>query len=43
MSSDDNLDRRGLKKSALNRRNMLLGGTTLAAASAMASRPIQSD
>jgi arylsulfatase A-like enzyme len=37
MSNGDNGDKSSLKKSALNRRNMLLGGTTLAAASAVAS------
>jgi arylsulfatase A-like enzyme len=37
MSSRDNGDNSNLKQAALNRRNMLLGGTTLAAASAIAS------
>jgi arylsulfatase A-like enzyme len=41
MSSDDNEDKSSLNKSALNRRNMLLGGTTLAAATAIVtSAPI---
>ena len=41
MSSDDTGDKSSLNKSALNRRNMLLGGTTLAAASAIVtSAPI---
>ena len=40
MPNGDNGDK--LKNSALNRRNMLLGGTTLAAASAIvANNPIQ--
>ncbi len=38
MSNDDNGDKSSLKNSALNRRNILLGGTTLAAASAIAAR-----
>ncbi len=38
MSNEENGDKSNLKKSALNRRNVLLGGTTLAAASAI---PIQ--
>jgi hypothetical protein len=33
MSNDDNGDKSSLRNSALNRRNILLGGTTLAAAS----------
>jgi arylsulfatase A-like enzyme len=37
MSNGDNGNKSSLKKSALNRRNILLGGTTLAAASAIAS------
>ena len=37
MSNGDNGDKSSLKNSALNRRNMLLGGTTLAAASAIAA------
>jgi arylsulfatase A-like enzyme len=42
MSNDDNGDKSSLKKNALNRRNMLLGGTTLAAATAIvANNPIQ--
>jgi arylsulfatase len=42
MSSEDNGDKLSLVKNALNRRNILLGGTTLAAASAVASgNPIQ--
>jgi hypothetical protein len=41
MSSDDNEDKSSLNKNALNRRNMLLGGTTLAAATAIVtSAPI---
>jgi arylsulfatase A-like enzyme len=42
MSNGDNGDKSNLKNSALNRRNILLGGTTLAAASAIvANNPIQ--
>jgi arylsulfatase A-like enzyme len=37
MSNGDNADKSSLKNSALNRRNILLGGTTLAAASAIVS------
>ena len=37
MSSQDNEDRPSLGSNTLNRRNMLLGGTTLAAASAIAT------
>jgi arylsulfatase A-like enzyme len=37
MPNRDNGDKSSLKNSALNRRNMLLGGTTLAAASAIVS------
>ena len=35
MSSRDNADRPNLTSNAINRRNMLLAGTTLAAASAV--------
>jgi hypothetical protein len=39
--SSDNEDKSSINKSALNRRNMLLGGTTLAAATAIVtSAPI---
>jgi arylsulfatase A-like enzyme len=42
MSNGDNGDKSNLKNSALNRRNILLGGTTLAAASAIvANNPVQ--
>ena len=42
MSDDATGEKSGLKKDALNRRNMLLGGTTLAAASALgAAAPLQ--
>ncbi len=42
MSNDDNGDKSSLRNSALNRRNILLGGTTLAAVSAIvANNPIQ--
>ena len=42
MSNGDNGDKSNLKNSALNRRNILLGGTTFAAASAIvANNPIQ--
>jgi arylsulfatase A-like enzyme len=42
MSNGDNADKSSLKNSALNRRNILLGGTTLAAASAIvANNPVQ--
>jgi arylsulfatase A-like enzyme len=37
MSSQDNGDRRELESTTLNRRNILLGGTTIAAASALGS------
>ena len=37
MSSDNARDKPELRNQTLNRRNMLLGGTTLAAASAIAS------
>ena len=37
MSSNDNGDKSDLRNRALNRRNILLAGTTLAAASAVAS------
>jgi hypothetical protein len=39
MFSSEAADRSNMKKTALNRRHMLLGGTTLAAASAIASGP----
>jgi hypothetical protein len=39
--SSDNGDKSSLKNSALNRRNILLGGTTLAAASAIVANPVQ--
>ena len=38
MYNEENGDKENLKKSALNRRNVLLGGTTLAAASAIAAQ-----
>jgi hypothetical protein len=39
---DDGGEKRGLKTNAVNRRNILLGGTTLAAASAIgAAAPVQ--
>jgi arylsulfatase A-like enzyme len=38
MSTDNTGDKSDLKQSALNRRNILLGGTTLAAASALGGR-----
>jgi hypothetical protein len=42
MSNGDNGDKSSLKNNALNRRNILLGGTTLAAASAIvANNPVQ--
>jgi arylsulfatase len=42
MPNGDNGDKSSLKNSALNRRNILLGGTTLAAASAIvANNPVQ--
>jgi hypothetical protein len=42
MSNGDNGDKSSPKNSALNRRNILLGGTTLAAASAIvANNPVQ--
>ena len=42
MSSQDSGDKGNPKNNAINRRNMLLGGTTLAAASAIAtSNPVQ--
>ena len=42
MSNRDSGDKASLKNSALNRRNILLGGTTLAAASAIvANNPIE--
>jgi hypothetical protein len=42
MPNGDNGDKSSLKNSALNRHNILLGGTTLAAASAIvANNPIQ--
>jgi hypothetical protein len=42
MSSDDIGDKLNLKKDALNRRSILLGSTTFAAASAIAtSNPVQ--
>jgi arylsulfatase A-like enzyme len=41
MSNSDNQDKPNLRKSALNRRNVLLGGTTLAAASALADSRAQ--
>jgi len=42
MSNGDNGDKSSLKNSALNRRNILLGGTTLAAASVIvANNPVQ--
>ena len=42
MSDDATGEKSGLKSNALNRRNMLLGGTTLAAASALGTAaPLQ--
>ena len=37
MANDNNRDKTNLKKKSLNRRNILLGGTTLAAASAIST------